>query len=301
MKKEQAKTYKIIAAAAGAVIIVSAAARFAAEAVISSGVHIGNGSAVSLAKENSFETKDFTIESGSYPVRVTRSPDGKIYVRQYAEKGISEKELMQVSKENGRITVKLPAVKIFRPISRRYVELSLPESCGRLSVISASGGITSQCDINAEDFSTDVSSGSFKAGTISAGSICLSSKSGGIKCEKLEGNISISSASGGITAGEINGSFEVKAASGGIRLDKISGSGKISASSGGIKAVFADITEDINISAASGGVKVTIPENADISVFAKSSSGTLRVPEKSGGKYSMNISAASGDISVWEG
>lgn len=304
---EKGKTYKVVAAAAAGLIIVSGIARFLAINVLKEKANMKIpeiksvfSKELTLAKELSFETENFTLSSGSYPVKITQSPDGKIYVKQYAEKDITEKELMQSEESKDGVTVKIPAINNLRIASRRYLEIALPKSCGTLSLISSSGGISADCSVNAREFSADISSGSFKVGGISAENISLSSKSGGIKCGSLSGNVKISSASGGITLEELNGAFEIRSASGGIRLDKICGGGKISVFSGGIKAVFADISDNVAINVTSGGVKVDVPKNSDISLSAKATSGTVSAPEMHGGKYNVNISAVSGGISVSE-
>lgn len=302
---EKGKTCKIIAAAAAGLIIVSGIARFLAVNVLKEKANMNEiksffSKELTLAKELSFETGNFTLNSNSYPVKITRSPDSKIYVKQFAEKGITEKELMQYEENKDGVTVKIPAINNLRIASRRYLEIALPESCGTLSLISSSGGISADCPVNAREFSADIASGRFKVDEIAAEKISLSSKSGGIKCGSISGNVKISSASGGITLEELSGAFEIKSASGGIRLDKICGGGKISASSGGIKAVFADISDNVDINVTSGGVKVNVPKNSDISLSAKASSGTVSAPEISGGKYNVNISASSGGISVSE-
>lgn len=302
---EKGKTCKIIAAAAAGLIIVSGIARFLAINVFKEKANMNEiksffSKELTLAKELSFETGNFTLNSNSYPVKITRSPDSKIYVKQFAEKGITEKELMQSEESQNSVSVKIPAVNNLRIASRRYLEIALPESCGALSFISLSGGISADCPVNVREFSADIASGRFKVNEIAAEKISLTSKSGGIKCGSISGNVKISSSSGGITLEELNGAFEIKSASGGIRLDKICGGGKISASSGGIKAVFAEISDNVDISVTSGGARVTVPQNADISLSAKATSGAVNAPEINGGKYKVSISAASGGISVSE-
>ena len=122
--------------------------------------------------------------------------------------------------------------------------------------------------------------------------VSLSSASGDLSVTGLKKELKASAASGDIRADELKGKIEIKTASGDIRASDCSGDIEISAASGDIDTD--GLSGDIELSAASGDVEIRESEGEfDLGT----ASGDIRGSGLTIGGYST-FSAASGDVSV---
>lgn len=176
---------------------------------------------------------------------------------------------------------------------------------GNLAVTTASGNITMR-------------------NTAVLGAVSLQANSGDVRCNAVEaaGLFAIDTKSGAIRTEDSSsgGDMQMRAESGNIRLMNIQAGGELSlfASSGGLcitdSAVQHNVSlatksgdidfdrlsgRDFEIEAESGAVKGSVKGTAeDYIVSAKSSSGTVRVPDTGRGDNLIRITTASGNITL---
>lgn len=123
------------------------------------------------------------------------------------------------------------------------------------------------------------------------GSSKVSSASGDVEIEEIEGEANVSTASGDIELGEVRDRASVNTASGDIEIDRIAADGEINLASGHL--VVNAVEGALNVNSASGDV---IVRDAAGSVTIKTASGDQRLDRVAQGEVSLQ--SASGDIHV---
>jgi hypothetical protein len=119
--------------------------------------------------------------------------------------------------------------------------------------------------------------------------------SGDIRAEDLTGDIEIKTASGDIRIGTCKGDIEVSAASGDIDATELSGEIEISAASGDVE--IRDSAGLFDLGTASGDIKGTGLSIEGYSTFS-AASGDVKIGLAASSKYDMELSAASGDVTL---
>ena len=144
-------------------------------------------------------------------------------------------------------------------------EIDFSTASGDLSVY----GLNSKIEANTAsgEITIENSEGEFK----------ISTASGDVNVEEIKGEIDFSTASGDIDASNINGEIEICTASGEIDIDNASGFFELSCASGDIDIKNITIEEESSFSTASGNVEVELAKSA---------------------QYDLNLSAASGDVTL---
>ena len=132
---------------------------------------------------------------------------------------------------------------------------------GSLRAETSSGGIHAYAGLNiAKELELNTSSGGIKTeGRVTAGSLLAKTSSGGIKLDE--------------TAVQ---TFELQSSSGGVRAESLSGGGSVKTSSGGINIALTEPKGDLNFSARSGGIKLYLDPNAQFTLDASTTSGSIR-------------------------
>ncbi|NLX78016.1 MAG: DUF4097 domain-containing protein [Clostridiaceae bacterium] len=158
-------------------------------------------------------------------------------------------------------------------------DISIENVTGKnIEAETASGEIVMDA-INGEDGSFKSSSGTFRAReAVFSGKFELSDASGECFIEKLEcSEAKIETTSGDIVIKEtVAENVKAAAASGNIILKMRTGSLEAKTSSGNIKAEFEDDFSMIRAESGSGNVDLTLPENSQFSVEAKTFSGRIK-------------------------
>ena len=190
--------------------------------------------------------------------------------------------------------------------------------------------ITIPKDVDLDNLKVDISSGEFDGSGFNANSLVVESSSGGIKADCNAKKIDLDVSSGNINLVQHGNSDEIsmKASSGEIvanienasKTDASVSSGKLNitannindikavSSSGDSKFSFGVAPELAEITASSGDVMVFVPEDSDLKVNAKHSSGDFDYDlpfTKDGDSYVcgkatniMKITTSSGDASI---
>ena len=105
----------------------------------------------------------------------------------------------------------------------------------------------------------------------------ISTASGDVSIDGVSGEFNVSTASGDIEADDVSGELDMSTASGDIEIDNSRGLFELSCASGDIQASGITITEESSFSTASGDVEVDLAKTAE---------------------YDLDLSAASGDVSL---
>ncbi len=168
--------------------------------------------------------------------------------------------------------------EIFVKVPRRWRGLRAPRLALRMTVPTSSR-------LSAEISSADlIATGCFGVSEISTGS-------GDVTIDVVDGDARITSGSGDITIAAVHGNSQIRAGSGDVRVDVAGGSIHVGTGSGDIFAGRVDV--DFVGKSGSGDVRV---DDARGSVSMGSGSGNLRVGRIGQGKVSAK--AASGDVEV---
>jgi DUF4097 and DUF4098 domain-containing protein YvlB len=198
---------------------------------------------------------------------------------------------------------------------RTRVEIYIPVPLTQeISIKTISGRIAASDDYVCSRITLQTSSGGISVNTLTARIADITSISGSIRCERINGNINTKAASGSIYLGIVEGDVSIETISGRITLNRITGSlnsktssgaiageiingdvsakttsgeirftgitGKIDAetTSGRIDCSVNQIVGDISLRTTSGGVELVIPQNSIFNFTARTSSGHLSTP-----------------------
>lgn len=140
------------------------------------------------------------------------------------------------------------------------------------------------------------------------GTVVIRTASGDIDLGSIGGDTRIDTASGEIALSEGTGTFEIDTASGDIDIDRFRGSFQISTSSGDVDIASLRLTADATVKTTSGDVSLDVENDLrDIRYDLKATSGDLRYGDtraegqliRNTGRFHLEVSATSGDISVW--
>ncbi|MFB6341530.1 DUF4097 family beta strand repeat-containing protein [Saccharicrinis sp. FJH62] len=133
------------------------------------------------------------------------------------------------------------------------------------------------------------SSGSITARNLKNDKLGLTSSSGSIHAEGLQGKMNVSASSGSISLSGIEGELDVTTSSGSIKV--YDAEGNISARSSSGSQVFEDIEGKIRTNASSGSLRFNSVEGK---ISAVTSSGSIRVTDFEG---ALNLTSSSGSQS----
>lgn len=247
---------------------------------------------------------ELKLDLRSMDVSVSVTDEQDIRIVQLASPDLAPEEYFTLENANGRILVKQPDIRrfwglnIFRFSAKEQLQLYIPKSyaqnlsiktsSGNVTMLTAlaaadirlgltSGNFTSDYPINGKAVDINVTSGDIYLDAIACDEYSVGSTSGNIDIASIEGAGKVWSTSGNVRLDTLSGaSFEVNATSGNIGIGSCIGSGIIRTGSGSISVNFADITGNTRIGATSGDIKVTLPENASVSLYAACTSGDIR-------------------------
>ncbi|WP_231888076.1 DUF4097 family beta strand repeat-containing protein [Paenibacillus glucanolyticus] len=212
--------------------------------------------------------------------------------------------------------VKLAAPNYKSIKTRIIVALADDTRLQQISYKSGSGN-TSFIGLKAENIDLSVSAGKLHAEAITAGRLSLTSKSGDITAERIQGDaeiqlhsgdikvdglkgaLKVQSTSGSITAVDVDGSADTSLHSGNIKFDRFTGNGVFKSTSGNI-TLTGQRSDSLDISIRTGDV--TLSPDPEFKGFfdLKTTSGHITAPESPQETTDViKVRAASGDIRIW--
>ncbi len=185
----------------------------------------------------------------------------------------------------------------------------------RSGSVAVSAVVPTGCEIEVSVASADIdlrgamgattvksASGDLRAETVA--SLDVSSASGNLQVDDVEGDAGISTASGDVTLGSVNGRLNVKLASGDLEVGRVCGAAKCSSASGDLRVRRFE-GDEITIKSVSGDTTVAFPAGTRLVADCTSLSGAIRFPKGDGPQFEgerrevrMSGRSVSGGISV---
>ncbi len=135
------------------------------------------------------------------------------------------------------------------------------------------------------------------------GEIRSKSASGDLVIGTISGEASLRTASGDVRVGHVFGRLEVTTASGSVEIGT-AGDDLVSSASSGDLAIRRYEGSDLDLKSVSGDIRVGLPAGTKLALDARSLSGAIRLPERSGAQSGegnqvrARIRAVSGDIEI---
>lgn len=283
---------------------------------------------IDLAEINTIE-----IECFQEDIYFVQAESNDLIINEYRY-GKENNELATVTKEADKLIITAKDTGI--PNSKKFYsreEFCIPVSySGNLAVTVKNGNIHSEMDLSLNQLRTSSQSGDIRFKEVTAEIIEVSTQSGLVAFDKVEGkrifhsssgyikisggsgDSEVTSLSGGITMINTSGLLNVTSSSGGLLITSLKGGGIIHTNSGRIDYTLQEVTESVNINSNNGDVTVRLPENSALHFMASSTSGNIKTffegyltSEKANQvmgsigenpTYAFGIATVSGDINV---
>ena len=248
------------------------------------------------------DSLNFLFDKNSNDIYFYQNDSEHIYIEEYVNWELSEKEETKVTEANGVLTLDSPKRDngiMNLGINNRsgYVNVYLPESYkGNMKIETVSGDIDTEMDFILGDrakFKASSTSGDILLLKLEAGNVDISSVSGDVDADAIigatdisttsgdidvtaiTGDCNTSTVSGDITFNSVMGKADFSTTSGDVRAEDLSGEGKVNTVSGDIRMHFIKVDGDIYVSTTSGIVDIYIPENMTVDFDASTTSGSI--------------------------
>ncbi len=261
------------------------------------------------------------VQNSPVDVDVQLTAEDEILVQEFYNKEPKEDQKLQYNLNGSQLKLEY-STNVIGFQRRGSIRIFLPESfAGSLEefrVMTASGDVTME-DIGAARQTIKTMSGDVK-GACAMGDVNVTTASGDISFELIEGKGSIHSASGDIKVKKAVGTMNQGTASGDIEIEELEGDGTFHTASGDVEITLTKAGEKLDIGTASGDVKVTLPAgcsvqmtlnsiSGDIDTFCEGYAGEEHVDYVRNGKHAvgtvgeepflqLKASTASGDIDI---
>lgn len=121
------------------------------------------------------------------------------------------------------------------------------------------------------------SSGSARVEGVRA-AVAVETSSGSVSLKQIRGDVTTSATSGSVRLEKIDGAIRGVSSSGSIRIEESRGRVLAQSSSGSITVKLDAVTAPIDLTASSGSIHLELPDDADVTVEARSSSGGVSGP-----------------------
>lgn len=168
---------------------------------------------------------------------------------------------------------------------------------GDIRVSASSGSISADALAAGGDVVLDNTSGSIKPGKVEARAITAENTSGSIRFDSaVADTIRARGSSGSIAFDELEGEFDLSNTSGSITVERGVGGGRASTSSGSIKVQLDEMTGDVSLSTTSASCKLTVPRDTGFAFQAKTTSGSIHVPDENGVTFNEKGNQAGGNV-----
>jgi len=200
--------------------------------------------------------------------------------------GKSKQELKLVSEiSNKKIVVEAkceanPLPRNYDPTPEdMYLDIYLPENYSENISISLTTGKVEIDSIEVASFTLDTTTGGLEADQINAAKCSIKTTTGNININKTDTDeLGIKGTSSAVNINEcIVESAKIETTSGGIALKDCSGSFNIKANSGEVQISYKEFgDQNISIATSSGSIALLLPNTAEFSLEANTSSGKLK-------------------------
>lgn len=168
---------------------------------------------------------------------------------------------------------------------------------GDIRVSASSGSISAEELVAGGDVVLDNTSGSIKPGKVRARGITAENTSGSIRFDSaVADTIRARGSSGSIAFDELEGEFDLSNTSGSITVERGVGGGRATSSSGSIKVQLDEMTGDVALSTTSASCKLTVPRDTGFAFQAKTTSGSIHVPDENGVTFNEKGNQAGGNV-----
>lgn len=168
---------------------------------------------------------------------------------------------------------------------------------GDIRVSASSGSISAEELVAGGDVVLDNTSGSIKPGKVQGRTITAENTSGSIRFDSaVAGTVRARGSSGSIAFDELEGEFDLSNTSGSVTVERGVGGGKATSSSGSIKVTLDEMTSDVSLSTTSASCKLTVPRDTGFAFQAKTTSGSIHVPDENGVTFNEKGNQASGNV-----
>jgi DUF4097 and DUF4098 domain-containing protein YvlB len=196
--------------------------------------------------------------------------------------------------------------------SKAKMTVKIPKGM-HLDLSTASGDINVEGDMGDAEATANLASGDLHIdGAMSELDLNTASGDVVIRLTRPVRILEVNAASGDIEVFGGAGRVNASTASGDVTVEDIQGTASLSTASGNIEASWTEIDDDTRIrcSAASGDIRLTLPENAGVSGYLDTSSGSISADypgymnkrrdrfEFEGPGAELEVSTASGDVIV---
>ena len=182
-----------------------------------------------------------------------------------------------------------------------------------LDLSTASGDLTVEGDMGDGEVEANLASGNLEVdGAMDDLNLNTASGDVTVRLSRPVKRLEVNAASGDIEVFGGAGEVHASTASGDVTVEDIQGTARLSTASGNIEASWSEIDRDTRIraSAASGDIRLYLPDDADVSGYLDTSSGSIRADypgymnkrrdrfEFEGPGAELEVSTASGDVTV---
>jgi hypothetical protein len=219
---------------------------------------------------------DIEISYRSEEITLLKSYTNSLIIKEYMSRD-DDNYYAVVTNFGNKLTVKGGKRPVMLFNARIEVYIPAPLVPG-VTIKTISGKIVAPDDYTCSRIALQTTSGGISVNTLVADTIGITSASGSIRCEKINGNIIVKTTSGGIHLGIIEGDISAKTSSGEIKFDIATGSIMTETTSGKTYCSINDIVGDISLISKSGDIELAIPQNSLFNFSARTSSGHLSTP-----------------------
>jgi DUF4097 and DUF4098 domain-containing protein YvlB len=127
------------------------------------------------------------------------------------------------------------------------------------------------------------------------GQVQLRTSGGGIRAEEVYGDIFARTSGGSIRIEEVSGEVDARTSGGGIQVHDAGGPVRVRTSGGSVSARFSGVPEG-SLETSGGSIEVEIPEDAAVTIDAKTSGGRVRIDSELRVTGTLQSSHIVGDI-----
>lgn len=279
------------------------------------------------------EKVEIDCEGSPFDIIILASADDTLRLEEYYNRDLEEDKLAEISVSGKKLIIRQRVNnKIWNVGStiKGYLKLYVPKEMYKeweeLKAVATSGNVewfteetegSWQSEVentNWEKISLCSTSGDITIGRLEAEEIHLPTVSGRLEAEQLIGETDISSTSGDLIINRVEGDLNISSVSGKLEVKELIGEGNFSTTSGDIYMKSSNLTGDQNLDSTSGEIEVWLAGDSSFELEADSVSGevTTSFDEQltfnkkhtqakgtiGDDKYKIEVDTTSGDIVV---
>lgn len=218
----------------------------------------------------------FELQSSPVDLDVQLTTDNEILVQELYNKEPQKGQTLEFTLNGSQLKIQYGTNVIGIP-RRGIIRVFLPETfAGNLEefrVVTASGDVTME-DLGAAKQIIKTMSGDIK-GKCAVGDVTLSTASGNVDYEMIDGVCQVKTASGDISIGKVIGKITQNSASGDVQVKALEGDGSFHTASGDIEVTVTKAGENLDFGSASGDVEVVIPADTSVQMTLNTASGDI--------------------------